>query len=81
MNHCENVVDIKVCKEFYIFVGSYKFAMSCEYLSDVSGVASLDLILGHTFYNRPCLAIGMLVHTCIYIYGCCLKVQSMTNYC
>ena len=22
----------------------------------VSGVASLDLMLGHTFYNRPCLA-------------------------
>ena len=36
-----------------------------------SGVASLDLMLGHTFYNRPCLATGMLVHTC-FIYGCCL---------
>ena len=33
----------------------------------ISGVASLDLMLGHTFYNRPCLATGMLVHTCTYI--------------
>ena len=23
-----------------------------------SGIASLDLMLGHTFYNRPCLATG-----------------------
>ena len=34
----------------------------------ISGVASLDLMLGHTFYNRPCLATSMLVHTCIYIW-------------
>ena len=34
----------------------------------ISGVASLDLMLGHTFYNRSCLATGMLVHTCIYIW-------------
>ena len=33
-----------------------------------SGVASLDLMLGHTLYNRPCLATSMLVHTCIYIW-------------
>ena len=33
-----------------------------------SGLASLDLMVGHTFYNRPCLATGMLVHTCIYIW-------------
>ena len=32
-----------------------------------SGVASLDLMLGHIFYNRPRLATSMLVHTCIYI--------------
>ena len=25
------------------------------------------LLLVHTFYKRPCLATGMLVHTCIYI--------------
>ena len=24
--------------------------------------------LGHTFYNRPCLTTGMLVHTCFYIW-------------
>ena len=24
--------------------------------------------LGHTFYNRPCLATDMLVHTCFYIW-------------
>ena len=33
-----------------------------------SGVASLDLMLGYTFYNRPCLATGMLVHTCINVW-------------
>ena len=33
-----------------------------------SGVASLDLMLGHTFYNRPCLVTGMLVHTYLYIW-------------
>ena len=32
-----------------------------------SGAASLDLMLGHTFYNGPCLTTGMLVHTCIYV--------------
>ena len=39
----------------------------CIMLGLASGVASLDLMLGHTFYNRPCLATGMLVHTWIYI--------------
>ena len=24
--------------------------------------------IGYTFYNRPCLATGMLVHTCFYIW-------------
>ena len=33
-----------------------------------SGVASLDVMLGHTFYNRPCLATGMLVHMYINIW-------------
>ena len=36
-------------------------------ITTISGAASLDLMLGHTFYNRPCLATGMLVHTYIYI--------------
>ena len=48
-----------------------------------SGVASLDLMLGHTFYNKSCLATGMLVHTCIYIamaVAIVQKVHSMTNY-
>ena len=40
-----------------------------------SSVASLDLMLGHTFYNRPCLATGMLVHTCIYMLNKNTRVQ------
>ena len=45
----------------YIREESFKVAMD-------SGVASLDLMLEHTFYNRPCLATGMLIHMCIYIW-------------
>ena len=37
-------------------------------ISMISGIASLDLMLGHTFYNRTCLATSTLVHTCIYIW-------------
>ena len=37
-------------------------------ISIISGVASLDLMLGHTLYNKPCLATCMLFHICIYIW-------------
>ena len=44
-----------------------KFVHISSRVDVYNGVASLDLMLGHTFYNRPCLATSMLVHTCIYI--------------
>ena len=49
-------------------ISSMAFIWQLLSVSLVSGVGSLELMLGHTFYNRPCLAIDMLVHTCKYIW-------------
>ena len=44
-----------------------------------SGVASLDLTLGHTIYNRPFQLLECLFIRA-FIYGCCPKVHTMTYY-
>ena len=49
-----------------------------------SGIASINLILGHTFIITPCLAISslatsMLVRTCMHLFMVVIgKVHSMT---
>ena len=49
-----------------VIYSTYNLAVGVKHIT--SDVASLDLMLGHTFYNRPCLVTSMLVHTCIYIW-------------
>ena len=61
-------INMNICNGGFKYQ-SLTYANACQVIH--SGVASLDLMLGHTFYNRPCLATGMLVHMCIC--GCCPK--------
>ena len=71
--HVRMYVCMYVCMYVYMYV--------CMYVCMYSGVASLDLMLGHTFYNRPCLASYWNAGSYVHLYMAVVqKVHSMTNY-
>ena len=72
------------CSSEYCNIAIFQYIVSplvyTTYLKH-SGVASLDLMLGHTFYDRPCLASYWNPGSYVHLYMAVVqKVHSMTNY-
>ena len=69
---CVTCVCVRVCVCVHVCVQVLYLWIVCSYVAIYSGVASLDLMLGHTSsYKTPCLIIAslatsMLVYMCIH---------------